>query len=314
MRREPVLISTVTAMPGDKVDELVLDLHLRAVERDARGVDQLLALAARCVASRRPCGLSRGLSLRLVARDGVLRDAQHLAVQQAVAGEVEGVDLDLGLLAGVDEADVAVRAPSPRSRAGCRPARRPAAAAPASRRRRPCAPRAAARRRRPARSAPAAWCASLGLDHVLRRGRPPSARPWRDRRTRVRRYSASACARVCVERGERRLGLAAAGSSAPASSCCCSTSVLQHLEIGRASSRVCVLEQRLADVDLLLQQRDASPRAWRSSRRWWRARPPSARCWRSSAASLALLLGGLVRAGTGAASRPASALASGRRL
>jgi hypothetical protein len=46
--------------------------------------------------------------LRLVAGDGVLRHAEHLAVQQAVAGEVEGVDLDRGALAGMDEADVAV--------------------------------------------------------------------------------------------------------------------------------------------------------------------------------------------------------------
>ena len=30
-------------------------------------------------------------------------------MQQPVAGEVEGVDLDLGLLPGLDEADVAVR-------------------------------------------------------------------------------------------------------------------------------------------------------------------------------------------------------------
>ena len=44
-----------------------------------------------------------------VADDGVLRDAEHLAVQEAVAGEIEGVDLDLGFLPGVDKADVAVR-------------------------------------------------------------------------------------------------------------------------------------------------------------------------------------------------------------
>ena len=109
MVRDPVLISTVTAMPGDRLTSPVVDLHLRAVERDARAVVQLLAFRlaglvadpSPLVAGVAPAGLSR--------IDGVLRDAQHLALQQAVAGEVEGIDLDLGLLPGVDEADVAVR-------------------------------------------------------------------------------------------------------------------------------------------------------------------------------------------------------------
>ena len=57
-----------------------------------------------------------GLSRRLVAHDRVLRHADHLAVQQPVAGEVEGIDLDLGVVAVVHEADVLVRGPSPRSR------------------------------------------------------------------------------------------------------------------------------------------------------------------------------------------------------
>src|SRR5262249_51445728 len=43
-----------------------------------------------------------------VADDGVLRDAEHPAVQEAVAGEIESVDLDLGVLSGLDKADVAV--------------------------------------------------------------------------------------------------------------------------------------------------------------------------------------------------------------
>ena len=55
-----------------------------------------------------PFDLSFGLSCGLSRRDGVLRDAQHLAVENAVPGEIEGVDLDLGVLAGTDEADVAV--------------------------------------------------------------------------------------------------------------------------------------------------------------------------------------------------------------
>jgi hypothetical protein len=38
----------------------------------------------------------------------ILRDADDLALQEAVAREIEGVDLYLGLLAGADEADVAI--------------------------------------------------------------------------------------------------------------------------------------------------------------------------------------------------------------
>ena len=44
-----------------------------------------------------------------LADDGVLGDAEHSAVQEAVTGEIEGVDLDLGFMAGLDKADVAVR-------------------------------------------------------------------------------------------------------------------------------------------------------------------------------------------------------------
>jgi len=47
--------------------------------------------------------------LRLVVRDRVRRDAQHFAVKQAVAAEVEGIDLDLSVLAGVNEPDIAVQ-------------------------------------------------------------------------------------------------------------------------------------------------------------------------------------------------------------
>ena len=47
--------------------------------------------------------------LRNVADDGVAGHAHDPAVEQAVAREVERVDLDLRFLAGVHEADVAVR-------------------------------------------------------------------------------------------------------------------------------------------------------------------------------------------------------------
>jgi hypothetical protein len=46
---------------------------------------------------------------KVVAGDGVLRHAQHFAVDQSVPGEIEGVDFDFGLLPDVDETDVAVR-------------------------------------------------------------------------------------------------------------------------------------------------------------------------------------------------------------
>ena len=50
MAREPVLISTVTAIPGERLTEVLLDLHLRAVERDARRVDEFLPFGSLDVA------------------------------------------------------------------------------------------------------------------------------------------------------------------------------------------------------------------------------------------------------------------------
>ena len=92
MRREPVLISTVTAIPGE-IDALVFNLHLGPVERYAGGVVQLLAF---WLAVARFCALrlvARSV-LRLVANNGVVRDIEHFAVQQTVAGEVERIDFD----------------------------------------------------------------------------------------------------------------------------------------------------------------------------------------------------------------------------
>jgi hypothetical protein len=43
IRREPVLISTVTAMQCASWTDLFLDLHLRAVESYARRIEELLA-------------------------------------------------------------------------------------------------------------------------------------------------------------------------------------------------------------------------------------------------------------------------------
>src|ERR1700738_1696523 len=66
-----------------------------------------LGLAARVVGAGR--SLLVGLVLRLVLRDRVARDAEHLALEETIAGEGEGIDLDLGVLARTHEADVAIR-------------------------------------------------------------------------------------------------------------------------------------------------------------------------------------------------------------
>jgi hypothetical protein len=65
-RRDPVLISTVTAMPGDKLTQLVLGLHLCSIERYTGGMEQFLpaGLAAALLGHPR---LIRGLVLRRVA-------------------------------------------------------------------------------------------------------------------------------------------------------------------------------------------------------------------------------------------------------
>jgi hypothetical protein len=94
---------------GREIDHLVLDLHLRAVERDPRGIEQFLAFRLARGVVRAGHLVVRLLQRRFVPRDRVLRDAEHLAAQQAVAGEVEGIDLDLGILARAHEADIAVR-------------------------------------------------------------------------------------------------------------------------------------------------------------------------------------------------------------
>ena len=108
---------------GREVDEIVVDLHLGAVKRHPRGVDKLL--------SPRLAGRSGGRRvvlpavLRLVAGDGVLGQADHFAADQAVVGEIECVDLDLGILPDVYKADVAVigvrnRALLPKNGSGAR--------------------------------------------------------------------------------------------------------------------------------------------------------------------------------------------------
>src|SRR5438105_3906131 len=104
MRGWPVLISAVTPMPEARSTTRSSTWTLRAVEADARGVEKLLT--GRLAGARRLAGLLVGVGLRgrLVAHDGGVRDAGHLAVDQAVLGEVQGVDLDLGGVAVVHEA------------------------------------------------------------------------------------------------------------------------------------------------------------------------------------------------------------------
>src|SRR5216683_6971260 len=93
---------------GRQIDHLLVDLHLRTVQRNTGAVVQFLALRLAGLVSRPLPAVLGPVSLP-VTDDGVLRDAEHLALQEAVAGEIESIDLDLGFLSGTDKADVAVR-------------------------------------------------------------------------------------------------------------------------------------------------------------------------------------------------------------
>ena len=106
--RDPVLISTVTAMPGDRLTIRPSICICAAIERDARAVVQLLALRLAGLILRPRIAVA-GSVLLPVAHDGVLGDTENLAVQEPIAGEVEGVDLDLGFLSGLHKANIAVR-------------------------------------------------------------------------------------------------------------------------------------------------------------------------------------------------------------
>src|SRR5262249_18117951 len=90
---------------GRQVHSLILHLHLRAIERNARRVVQLLSF--RLAGGFLAAGSFAAVGL-LVARDGVLGNTEHGTVQQPIAREVEGIDLDLRRLALMDEADVAI--------------------------------------------------------------------------------------------------------------------------------------------------------------------------------------------------------------
>src|SRR5262249_12233781 len=91
-----------------QIHRAAVDLHEGPVERDARTVIQFLSGRFAGVALGAERAIGAAAALRLVADDGVLGHALHRAVQQAVAGEVEGIDLDFHTLARRDEADVTV--------------------------------------------------------------------------------------------------------------------------------------------------------------------------------------------------------------
>ena len=110
-RRESVLISTVTVMPG--VSGMIASSIFIAVSSRATvtGKTKLSgwpgAVGGACALIGRGGGVGEG-ALGLLFRDGAGGDLDDLAVQRAEAGEGEGVDLDHGVLAGLDEADVEI--------------------------------------------------------------------------------------------------------------------------------------------------------------------------------------------------------------
>src|SRR5690348_18188414 len=78
---------------GREIDGLILDLHLRTVERYTRSVNELLTLrlAAACFRALR---LLDRLVRRRVPGDGVVGGGKDRPMQQAVAREIEGVAVD----------------------------------------------------------------------------------------------------------------------------------------------------------------------------------------------------------------------------
>ena len=102
IRRRPVLTSTVTAMPGVSVT-------------NRSSIAMALAPSETRAANVRSCGFGASLpsgaaGLSFCDRgDGVARDVEDAPRQEPVAGEGEGVDLDLGVLAFAHKADIPVR-------------------------------------------------------------------------------------------------------------------------------------------------------------------------------------------------------------
>ena len=86
----------------------VVNLHLRLVEGDTGHVDKLLAFGFAGFGFRACLLFALIVALGLVFYNGVLRHVEDFAVQESIAGEVEGIDLDSGVLVGANKADVFV--------------------------------------------------------------------------------------------------------------------------------------------------------------------------------------------------------------
>src|SRR5262245_13052187 len=105
--RAPVLISTVTAIPGVKLTRLS-SICIWVRSREMRAAYQLLALGfAR--AALGAWGFVACFVLGLVTYDRILRHTHDFAAQKPVSREIEGVDLDFRILPGMYKANVAVR-------------------------------------------------------------------------------------------------------------------------------------------------------------------------------------------------------------
>ena len=112
LRRDAVLISAVTAMPGDSLTTTILDLHLRAIGREIRAeISQFLAFG---LAGGAEGGRAFGLVSLICRSGGIARTIAsdemlpHLPMQQSVSGEVKRIDLDFYLIARMYETDVTV--------------------------------------------------------------------------------------------------------------------------------------------------------------------------------------------------------------
>ena len=93
---------------GRQAYGFILNLHVRSVERDARSVHLALIFGRRFWYQTSLLRLVLRRILQIVLAHRIVRDRQHRPVQQAVAREVKGRDLDLRILRQLDKADVAV--------------------------------------------------------------------------------------------------------------------------------------------------------------------------------------------------------------
>ena len=116
--RRPVLISAVTDIPGDKLTSL-LSIRMALAPSEYPGSKHHVLRFRRLLVFR-----MGGFVFGLIGRYRIAGDVHDAARKQPVAGEGEGVDLDLGFLALLNEADVLVRDHGLDLDLGCRPAPR----------------------------------------------------------------------------------------------------------------------------------------------------------------------------------------------